>query len=347
MTNDFSGDKIKSQFRNIGTIKNLSAIIANKTNPIILISPLFGSSKSLLVDLLSVLEHQIIVLMANVQTAAEFTVELSELGLSDHTISIIDFKTEAVQEKLTDILSRERFVLVSTYQLLNCEFPAKKTIEGNTTKIQVGGDLTYNDLVEYLNLLNYQKDKFVEAPGDYSQRGSIIDYWSFSEKNPVRLEFDGDFLESIRYFDPESQRSIEEISIATLAGSLNSNNEIANKNNLVDIFDYLTNPLILASSFELKNLLKEKVILFDEEKSVENPSESIDFNEDEFPEPVEKVNNIILPQPPAEGSDYVFNPNARWLVENELITSTNRIDLGFTEVPSINSNYEFLFTVLT
>ncbi|MHB9013463.1 MAG: transcription-repair coupling factor [Ignavibacteriaceae bacterium] len=347
MTNDFSGDKIKSQFRNIGTIKNLSALIADKTNPIILISPLFSSSKSLLVDLLSESEHQIIVLMANVQTAAEFTVELSELGLSDHTISIIDFKTEAVQEKLTDILSRERFVLVSTYQLLNCEFPAKKTIEGNTTKIQVGGDLTYNDLVEYLNLLNYQKDKFVEAPGDYSQRGSIIDYWSFSEKNPVRLEFDGDFLESIRYFDPESQRSIEEISIATLAGSLNSNNEIANKNNLVDIFDYLTNPLILASSFELKNLLKEKVILFDEEKSVENPSESIDFNEDEFPEPVEKVNNIILPQPPAEGSDYVFNPNARWLVENELITSTNRIDLGFTEVPSINSNYEFLFTVLT
>ncbi len=69
-------------------------------------------------------------------------------------------------------------------------------------------------------MLEYQQDKFVEAPGEFSQRGSIIDFWSYSESNPVRLEFDGDFLESIRHFDPESQRSIEKIDTVTLAAKL-------------------------------------------------------------------------------------------------------------------------------
>ncbi|MCK7517195.1 MAG: hypothetical protein MZV64_05480 [Ignavibacteriales bacterium] len=59
------------------------------------------------------------------------------------------------------------------------------------------------------------KDKFVEAPGYYSQRGAVVDFWSYSGKSPVRLEFDGDFIESIRYLDPESQRSFEKVEEVT------------------------------------------------------------------------------------------------------------------------------------
>jgi transcription-repair coupling factor (superfamily II helicase) len=62
----------------------------------------------------------------------------------------------------------------------------------------------------------------------------------------VRLEFDGDFLESIRSFDPESQRSFEKIESVSLAGSLEQKCELNS-----DIFEYLENPIIIASSFEL------------------------------------------------------------------------------------------------
>ncbi len=340
---DFSNDKIRSFFRNIGSIKKLSSVIEDKANQTIYCSPFFGASKSLFIEILSEKEDQIAVLLPSVQAVSELTVELIELGLSNHLISITEFKPEIFQEKLTDILGRKKFILISTYDILNCKLPAKKTVENKTTKIHVGGDLTYNDLVEYLNLLNYQKDKFVEAPGDYSQRGSIIDFWSYSEKNPVRLEFDGDFLESIRYFDPESQRSIEETATATLAGSLTSDEENISE----DIFNYLISPLVLASEYELVNFKTINVVLSDEEK-IESPNNfHVDLDEDEFPEPVEILDEDISHKNSVEVFAYKPDQRARWLIENELSSVDNIIDLGFSETPTINSNYEILFNVLT
>ena len=74
----------------------------------------------------------------------------------------------------------------------------KSEIDKNTTQIEVGSDITYDDMIEYLDELKYEHEKFVTDPGYYAVRGSIIDFWSYSEEHPCRLEFDGDFLESIR-----------------------------------------------------------------------------------------------------------------------------------------------------
>ena len=226
------------------------------------ISPLFGSVKSIFVKSLLKSENQIIVFSPDVQSAAEFFVELNILDISESAVLLTELKPELIQEKLTEISKKTKIILVATYELLNCQLPLKQQIELETTKIQAGGKLTYNDLIEYLNLLNYQKDKFVEAPGYYSQRGAIIDFWSYSESNPARLEYDGDFLESIRYFDSESQRSIETVDIVTLAGSLSTIGNTPQE--LTDIFNYLDNPIIIASSYELNNLIYKKINLFTE-----------------------------------------------------------------------------------
>jgi len=82
----------------------------------------------------------------------------------------------------------------------------------------------------------------------------VIDFWSYSEQNPVRLEFDGDFLESIRHFDPESQRSIEKVDTVTLAVKLGQQSESDEEQIYSNIFDYLNNPIVLASSYEINNL---------------------------------------------------------------------------------------------
>src|SRR3989304_6053132 len=153
------------------------------------ISPLFGSSKVFIAKKLIESEKQLVYLFPDIQTASEFIVELNVLELEKYLIGITEFTPEILQEKLTDISKKNKFILVSTYKLLNHQFPSREKIDQNTTKIEMGGNLSYNDLIEYFNLLNYQKDKFVEAPGDFSVRGSIIDFWSYSERNPVRLEF--------------------------------------------------------------------------------------------------------------------------------------------------------------
>ena len=230
------------KFLELDSIKHLIKMLGERNAPMF-ISPLFGSSKSLFLLKLIQSNNQVVVLLPEIKSIEEFQVELDILNLSHNVISITEYKPEFLQEKLTEISKKDKLILLADYKILNCEFPSKEKIERSTTKISAGGDLNYDEIIEYLNLLNYQKDKFVEAPGDYSLRGSIIDFWSYSEKNPVRLEFDGDFLESIRYFDPESQRSIDTVELATLAGSLV--NQIGTDSS--DIFSYLKDPLIIAS----------------------------------------------------------------------------------------------------
>ena len=312
------------------------------------ISPLFGSSKVFAAKKLIEKEHQLIFLFPDVTLASEFAVELNVLGLDKYLISITEFKPEILQEKITDISSRDKFILVSTYELLNHQLPLKEKIDETTTHIELGGDLTYNDLVEYFNLLNYQKDKFVEAPGDFSVRGSLIDFWSYSEKNPARLEFDGDFLESIRYFEPESQRSIENIKSVTLAGSITINNNDYS-GDFTDILSYLKDPLIFVSSFELENLKDEKINVF---KNIpENQSIGSEINEepedDEFPESNEEnstIENTI--QKYHDTQELLSKGKVKWVIEDELVSNNERTDLGISEAPTINGNYEVLFNTL-
>ena len=318
----------------------------------IYISPLFGASKSFFINQLSKTENQILLLLPDIQSVAELNVELNLIGLNKKTIAFTEFTPESIQEKLTEISKKKKFIIISSYDLLNYEFPTKDQIEQKTTNIQVGGDLIYDDLIEYLNLLTYQKDKFVEAPGYYSQRGSIIDFWSYSERNPVRLEFDGDFLESIRYFDPESQRSIEIVETATLAGAFDNKSS----KSFTDIFEYLNNPIILASSFELKNLNEKKINVFNSEddslisnkKIEEEIPEEVVNGDDEFPEPLENVKENIQ-ESIIEKKNFqslLEKENTRWIIEEELSTENERINLGFSEVPTINGNYEVLFNTL-
>jgi len=161
-------------------------------------SPLYGVSKALLVHNLIKTENQIILLLPDSKSVEEINVELNILGLGERLVVIEDFTPKTIQEKLTKLSKLKKSVLISTYNILTLKLPDKNKLERSATLIQTGEKIGYDELIEYLNVLNYQKEKFVEAPGEFSQRGSIVDFWSFSERNPTRLEYDGDFLESIR-----------------------------------------------------------------------------------------------------------------------------------------------------
>ncbi len=313
--------------------KGLSSL--SESNNKLFVSPLYGTVKALLVKELLEKENQLIVLLPESNNASEFGVELGIVGI-ENVILINDFKPELIQEKLTRISKTDKLVVVSTYSLLNLTLPSSEEISRTTTQIQLGGEITYEELIEYLNLLDYQQDKFVEAPGDFSIRGSIIDFWSYSESGPVRLEFDGDFIESIRQFDPESQRSIEKIDKITLAGKLKNLKENPT-NGISDIFDYLENPLVIASDFELKNSKNNFDKLSSQNDDTKQGLENID--KDEFPEPKAEE------QHEAEQIDLerIFQRKARWILEDELGSSHNRIDLGFSNPPVINANYNILF----
>lgn len=82
--------------------------------------------------------------------------------------------------------------------------------------IRTGEEISLEDLVQHLESIGYERRDPVEMVGEYSVRGGIFDVFPAEAAKPVRAEFFGDEIESLRQFDVESQRSVLKISSSTL-----------------------------------------------------------------------------------------------------------------------------------
>ena len=83
-------------------------------------------------------------------------------------------------------------------------------------KIKVGGRMDPHDLRKKLSESGYQAAAVTESPGEYTSRGGILDVYSPAMDTALRIEFFDDEVDSIRTFDVESQRSIDQLSEAVL-----------------------------------------------------------------------------------------------------------------------------------
>ena len=79
-----------------------------------------------------------------------------------------------------------------------------------------GEEHDVDELTNYLSSVGYDSVDLVEMPGQYTRRGGILDVYSPEAERPVRLEFFGDEIESMRRFDPETQRSMQPLDEAVL-----------------------------------------------------------------------------------------------------------------------------------
>ncbi len=80
-----------------------------------------------------------------------------------------------------------------------------------------GQEVSLDELVAHLRLAGYESHEMVEMPGQFTVRGGIVDLYPAESDQPVRLEFFGDNVESLREFNPETQRSIRPIDKITVA----------------------------------------------------------------------------------------------------------------------------------
>ncbi|MGD0487268.1 MAG: transcription-repair coupling factor [Syntrophorhabdales bacterium] len=83
-------------------------------------------------------------------------------------------------------------------------------------QVEFGQTLFQEELVGYLASAGYESSAFVREQGEFAKRGAIIDVFPPSLPHPVRIEFFGDQIYSLRFFDPVSQRSRNEIERARL-----------------------------------------------------------------------------------------------------------------------------------
>ena len=85
-----------------------------------------------------------------------------------------------------------------------------------TQHLRVKDEVPLDELARHLESVGYERRDPVEMVGEYSIRGGILDVFSPEQEQPVRIEFFGDEIESIRRYDPESQRSIHKLNECVL-----------------------------------------------------------------------------------------------------------------------------------
>jgi transcription-repair coupling factor (superfamily II helicase) len=141
-----------------------------------------------------------------------------------------------------------KLVVTNVTALLQKTF-APDDLKSRLRGLNRGDKLAPLDLIEFLEEQGYEPEAQVSQKGEIALRGGIVDIFPLTSPWPVRLEFFGDELESLRYFDPLTQISREEISSITLppAGELGilknriQNPEVGNQNqiSLTTLLDYL------------------------------------------------------------------------------------------------------------
>ena len=120
--------------------------------------------------------------------------------------------------RLHDNSGQGILVLASVEAILRRVLPA--SVLGNSCELVISGEETDRDaLITHLVQTGYEQCDLVRRPGDLAIRGGIVDIFPPSlsgEALPIRLDFFGDTIESIRSFDPASQRSKNELTEAVL-----------------------------------------------------------------------------------------------------------------------------------
>ncbi len=119
-------------------------------------------------------------------------------------------------ETLNSLIKNQKKIVISHMMSYLRYLPSFKTYQSNILKLQIGNSYSKDEFVLKLYNLGYKRETLVTTTGEIGVRGFIIDLFPISYEHPVRIEFFGDEIDSIRLFDEETQKSIQKLSEITI-----------------------------------------------------------------------------------------------------------------------------------
>lgn len=142
-------------------------------------------------------------------------------------------------EVLKDLLhaKRPQIILTNLHACLQRLIPPSRFNELYCS-IKVGDTLPFDSFIEQLIKMGYERCPVASDKGEFAVRGGIIDIFCVSKPEPVRIEFFGDEIESIRHFDPIGQKSIITIDQTEITPAKEME-LIQSEQDLCTILDYL------------------------------------------------------------------------------------------------------------
>ncbi len=127
--------------------------------------------------------------------------------------------------------------------------------------------LSLDDLVAHLRRVGYESHDMVEMPGQFTVRGGIVDIFPAEAERPVRLELFGDSVESLREFDPNTQRSVRPIDRVTLPPLVEQSG-----NGFGGAYGSADGLPKISQAHSLLDLHEDTVVLLDEPGAIEEAS---------------------------------------------------------------------------
>lgn len=326
--------------------------IRNQKNSSIFISHL--PVKSILaLNLLDILQRKILIITKDFYAQQEwfddinfFNAEIPIYTLSESLKAKKDLlgNNESLGflvQNITNFKNSQLSIAICTPDEFDVEIPSENYVNDNIDELNVGMYKKYDSFIQELLLNGFSKTDYVANEGDISIRGSIIDFFPIGLESPIRIEFFGDEIESIREFDPISQRSIKEHKSISYFKSIFNSSQI---NSHTALFEYLPkDTIILIDSPELLDISENALEKINNFQKIEvNPLTKSDFVYSAIPQPdfngsikelvnfliklLQQKTSLIITSDNKNYTDRLKNLIYKFIEEEELEQKTNLIN---------------------
>lgn len=201
-------------------------------------------------------------------------------------------------ETLIQCLNNDKKIVVTNLMGYLRFLPTKEVFNSNVLNLKKGDVISQPELINRLVSTGYERESLVNKTGEFASRGFIIDIYLVGYDNPVRIEFFGDEIESIRIFDVNTQKStknIEELTIYPNTEDLNNlgviidhHYELPNYGKTVNISEFVGAKTIMFDNYTkiiqgYKNLCDEICEYKDSENVNKNIKYMKEFDEIDVP----------------------------------------------------------------
>ena len=320
-----TSSKVSELLKSVGTVhlresvgSYLSFLIENLSkehNNILIITSTDENERFIKSDLNLLFDHHIIHFPSSNQKPYD-TEQIVDSGL-------LVQRSEAIQA----VKDKKNKVVVTSAEALFEKVAPPSLLNDVSILLEKGEEIDPDVLREKLVDQGYNPVRFVDEPGEFAVRGGIMDIFPYSGEYPVRLEFFGDEIDSIREFDADSQRSVSFLNQTRIVPDL-SNLPDSDKDPFLSYFDNDTLLVIQDAPLvrkELETRYNDAVERFEQIKQDELPAPSTLFtSRDEFEKHLNSFDKILY-----SGS---LNPD----VESSVFNA------GTKPQPDFHGNFKFL-----
>ncbi len=216
--------EIRSLLRTVAPFRRVNELIAAGTARVSLDGAVASTLSFVVADVVEENDRPVLLVLPRPEDAEQYADELEgmldrdrvslfpswELLPYEEHSPTIDL-TAARMRALGRLVRQERGVIVTSARALVPRILPRRVFRDATISIVIGDELDLDAVCERLIHIGFQRSPLADEPGVFARRGGILDIYSSEWRRPVRMELFGDEVESIREFDPESQRSSQEL----------------------------------------------------------------------------------------------------------------------------------------